>query len=79
MSARQWTEGRGKAMLYVLVAAIVWVSGSSGISSAVAAFNGDNTRATKIAVSACSQIGFYNGHKGDCDVLLTGSASAEGK
>lgn len=68
-------------MLYVLVAAIVWVSGSSGLSSALSELNGGATRATKIAVSACSEAGFYNGHKSDCDALLNGqtSASAEGK
>lgn len=74
-------EKRGRAILYILVAAIVWVSASSGINSVVVSLNGGVGRAEKLAVSACSSRDFYNGHKSDCDALLTGqaTAAAEGK
>lgn len=69
-------------MLYVIVAAIVWMSAASGLSNFIGTLNGDSTRAVKIAVSACTSTGFYNVHKGDCDALLNGksaSAASEGK
>jgi hypothetical protein len=77
----KWLSGRGTVVLYVIVAAMVWLSASSGLHSFMTHLNGDATRAQQIAVTACSGQAFYNTHKSDCDALLAGQsdATAEGK
>lgn len=65
-----WLNGRSTWALRVIVAALVWVSVSSGIGAVQEHLSGEADRAARIAAAACSTASFYNVHKGECDALI---------